>query len=40
MPFWDQIKDIFQSAESGTPADPTIHEVIERTEEEIAAYEH
>jgi hypothetical protein len=40
MPFWDQIKNIFQSAEAGTPTDPTIHEMIERTEEELSAYEH
>lgn len=40
MSFWDQIKNIFQSAETGTPADPTIHEMIERTEEDRVAYEH
>lgn len=40
MPFWDQIKNIFQSAEAGTPTAPTIHEMIERTEEEMTAYSH
>jgi hypothetical protein len=40
MPFWDQIKNIFHSAEAGTPAAPTIHEMIERTEEDLAAYDH
>ncbi|WP_020571739.1 hypothetical protein [Neolewinella persica] len=40
MPFWDQIKNIFQSAEAGTSSAPTIHEMIERTEEELAAYDH
>jgi hypothetical protein len=40
MPFWDQIKNIFQSAEASTPSAPTIHEMIERTEEDLLAYDH
>jgi hypothetical protein len=40
MPFWDQIKNIFQSAEASTSSAPTIHEMIERTEEDMAAYAH
>lgn len=39
MPFWDQIKDIFRAAESSSPTSPTIHELIERSEEDVAAYE-
>lgn len=38
MPFWDQIKDIFRSAEVSSPTAPTIHELIERSEEETAAF--
>ncbi|MEM6967376.1 MAG: hypothetical protein AAF573_21610 [Bacteroidota bacterium] len=38
--FWKKIKGIFQSAEESSSIKPTIHEVIERSEEEIADYEH
>lgn len=32
MSFWDQIADIFRSAEASTPAAPTVHELINRDE--------
>jgi len=39
MSFWNQIKDIFKQAESSSATTPTIHELIERNPEQIAAYE-
>lgn len=39
MTFWDQIKNIFQRAEESSPTDPTVHELIERSPEDEAAYE-
>ena len=38
--FWKKIKDIFQSAEESSSINPTIHEVIQRSEEELINYEH
>ncbi len=34
MSFWDQIAELFRSAGESSPSAPTIHELIERTEEE------
>ncbi|TXF87740.1 hypothetical protein FUA23_17570 [Neolewinella aurantiaca] len=38
MTFWDQIKKIFAEADSSSPSSPTIHELIQRSEEDLAAY--
>lgn len=38
MSFWDQIADIFRSAEAGTPAAPTIHELIDRDDSDRQDY--
>jgi hypothetical protein len=40
MSFWDQIKSIFNSAEASSSNQPVIHEVIERTEEELEGYKN
>ncbi len=40
MAFWKQIKNIFQQAEDSSSTSPTIHELIERDEEELFAYEN
>lgn len=40
MTFWNQIKNIFTEAENSSPSVPTIHELIKRSEEELAAYEY
>jgi hypothetical protein len=40
MSFWDQITDIFRSAEESSPAAPTIHELIDRDEATLADYDH
>ncbi|MEM9929787.1 MAG: hypothetical protein AAF840_08220 [Bacteroidota bacterium] len=40
MTFWNNIKQIFQQAATGTPTNPTIHELIYRSEEDLAAYEY
>lgn len=37
--FWKKIKNIFSSAEASSSINPTIHEVIERSEEELSNYE-
>ena len=39
MSFWDQVKAVFQRAETGSASAPTVHELIERTPEERAAYD-
>lgn len=39
MPFWDSIANIFRQAEASTPSAPTIHELIERSPEEVTDYE-
>jgi hypothetical protein len=36
---WDYIKNLFQQAEESSPSNPLIHELIERSEEEVADYE-
>ena len=38
--FWNKIKNIFNTAESSSSVNPTIHELIERTPNEIADYEY
>ena len=38
MSFWSQITNIFRQAENSSASAPTIHEMIERTEEERAGY--
>jgi len=40
MTFWNQIKNIFTQAEQSSASAPTIHELIERTDQELADYEH
>lgn len=40
MTFWNQIKSIFNQAENSSPSAPTIHELIQRNDEELSAYEH
>ena len=37
--FWNQIKQLFSQAEASSPTAPTIHELIERSPEDTAAYE-
>lgn len=37
---WDYFKNLFQKAEESSPSRPLIHEVIERSEEEKADYQH
>ncbi len=37
--FWDQIKNIFKSAEESSSNQPVVHELIQRTEAEKIAYE-
>ncbi len=37
--FWKKIKNVFSTAEASSSIHPTIHEVIERSEEELADYE-
>jgi hypothetical protein len=39
MAFWDDIKNIFNQSENSSASNPTIHEMIERTEDELASYE-
>jgi len=39
MTFWKKIKNIFQAAEESSSINPTIHELIKRTPEEIKNYE-
>ena len=39
MTFWNQIKTIFNRAENSSAIAPTVHELIERTDEELAGYE-
>jgi hypothetical protein len=36
---WNYIKELFSSAEKSSPANPLVHEVIKRSEDEKAAYE-
>lgn len=38
--FWKKIKNVFSAAEESSSINPTIHEVIERSEEQLADYEH
>jgi len=40
MTFWNQIKSIFTEAENSSPSVPTVHELIQRSDEELTAYEH
>ncbi|MEL6355873.1 MAG: hypothetical protein AAFQ37_02970 [Bacteroidota bacterium] len=37
--FWDQVKSIFQRAEESSPSNPAVHEMIERSNKELAAYQ-
>lgn len=37
--FWKKIKSVFSSAEVSSPINPTIHELIKRSEKELAEYE-
>jgi|AntRauTorckE5430_2_1112549.scaffolds.fasta_scaffold01998_2 hypothetical protein len=39
MTFWNQIKSIFHQAEASSVTAPTIHELIERDDDALAAYE-
>lgn len=39
MPFWDSISALFRRAEASSASAPTIHEMIERTDAERAAYD-
>ena len=39
MSFWNQLKSIFQQAGESSPLAPTIHELIERSPEELTDYE-
>lgn len=36
---WDYFKNLFKAAEQSSPKQPLIHEIIERTEEELSAYQ-
>ena len=38
--FWEKIKSVFSSAEESSSINPTIHEIIERSEVELTNYEH
>lgn len=38
--FWKKIKNVFSAAEESSSINPTVHEVIERSEEQLADYEH
>lgn len=38
--FWKQIKKLFQTAESSSPSNPLIHEVIQRSEQEKEDYQY
>jgi hypothetical protein len=38
--FWKKIKNVFSAAEESSSINPTIHEVIERSKEQLADYEH
>lgn len=38
--FWEQVKALFTSAEESSPIQPAVHEMLVRTEEEQADYEH
>lgn len=40
MTFWNNIKQIFQQAEQSSPTNPTIHEMIVRSDTEVQAYTH
>ncbi len=40
MEFWDYLKNLFKKAEESSPAQPLIHEVIERSEAERQDYLH
>ena len=40
MTFWNQIKNIFTDAENSSPSVPTVHELIQRSEEDLTAYKH
>jgi len=37
--FWNKIKSLFQSSERSSPSQPVVHEIIQRTEAEKAAFE-
>jgi len=37
---WKYFKELFRKAESSSPSQPLIHELIERTPEELADYDH
>lgn len=39
MSFWNQIRNIFKTAATSSPNQPVIHEVIDRSEAEIADFE-
>jgi len=36
---WDYFKNLFKAAEQSSPNQPLIHEIIERSEEELSAYQ-
>jgi hypothetical protein len=38
--FWNYIKNLFKTAEDSSPSNPVVHELIQRTEEEKADYDH
>ncbi|MEL7162057.1 MAG: hypothetical protein AAFN92_14975, partial [Bacteroidota bacterium] len=39
MSFWENITNLFRQAEVSTPANPAVHELIERSLEELTDYE-
>lgn len=39
MSFWDNITNIFRQAEESSPSQPAVHELIKRSEAELADYE-
>lgn len=38
--FWNYIKNLFKTAEESSPSNPVVHELIKRSEEEKADYDH
>lgn len=39
MGLWEKVKDLFKESEQSSPTEPVLHELIERSPEEITAYE-
>ncbi len=37
--FWEKIKSLFQESEQSSPSQPVVHEIIERSEADMIAYE-